>query len=191
MCVCMFVCWVSIYVLVVEVVVVIAISLEPGHSGISVYLLTLIVHIYVSSNHDKGFLELVEIFRQIFLTSRYRSSANSSYNSQEEARSNPNLESKLSQQSYLLLLHEDYTCELEVFSPDTYCKDGTGEGGDDDGHVIDEGVAVDSACVAIEGREVQVRPGPPRCLLQAVDPSKDHGIKAVLDPTWNSLLLGT
>ena len=77
----------------------------------------------------------MEIFRQIFLTSRYRSSANSSYNSQEEARSNPNLESKLSQQSYLLLLHEDYPCELEVFSPDTYCKDGTGEGGDDDGHV--------------------------------------------------------
>ena len=75
----------------------------------------------------------MEIFRQIFLTSRYRNSANSSYNSQEEAHSTPSLESKLSEQSYLLLLHEDYPCELEVFSPDTYCKDGTGV--DDDGHV--------------------------------------------------------
>ena len=50
------------------------------------------------------------MFRQIFLSTKYRSAVNPYSNP------NPNRESSFAS-TYLLLLHEDYPCELEVFSP--------------------------------------------------------------------------
>ena len=70
------------------------------------------------SNQVTGFIELVETFRQIFFSARNPSTVN------------PNLESLSFAHTYLLLLHEDYPCELEVFSPGSGRAGGASHEGD-------------------------------------------------------------